>query len=134
MTSDPNGPFEISPEMRAMADKSFEQARQAFEKFMGAAHTTISAVEDQGKAAQAGAKDISAKIMTFAQQNFSNAFQYAQNLVHAKDPQALMQMHADFLQAQMKTLSEQAKELGEAATKAAKDAQSAIEAMRQKLS
>jgi phasin len=132
MTTGPGAPFEIPQEMRAMAEKSFEQAQQAFEKFMSAAHTTVAAVEDQGKAAQAGAKDISAKIMTFAEQNVASAFQYAQQLVQARDPQALMQMHADFIRRQIETLTSQAKELGESAAKVAKDAKAAMDAAKEK--
>ena len=133
MTKGPGAPFEIPPEMRSMAEQSFEQARQAFEKFMSAAHSTFATVEDQSKVAQAGAKDVSAKIMTFAEQNVANAFQYAQRLVYAKDPQSLIQLHADFIRAQMQALSEQAKELGEAATKAAMEAKAAMESLKPKL-
>ncbi len=37
--------FEIPPEMRALAEKSVEQARQAFDGFISAAHRAVSAFE-----------------------------------------------------------------------------------------
>jgi hypothetical protein len=37
MSDDAREPFEIPKEMRSMAEASFEQARKAFEKFVGAA-------------------------------------------------------------------------------------------------
>jgi phasin len=108
--------------MLAFTEQSFEQARTAFEKMMGAAQTTIAKVEDQNKAAQAGAKDISVKVMEFAERNVADAFSYAQKLVQAKDPQTLVQLHTEFVQSQIKTLTDQAKALGEAATNVAKAA------------
>jgi phasin len=114
-------PFEISAEMRAFAERSFEQAKLAFDKFMEAAQSTMNTFEDQSKVAQAGAKEVSHKIMSFAEQNVANAFDYAQKLVQAKDPQALLSLHGDFVRSQMQVLAEQARELSEVAGKAAGD-------------
>jgi phasin len=114
-------PFEISAEMRAFAERSFEQAKLAFDKFMEATQSTMNTFEDQSKVAQAGAKEVSQKIMTFAEQNVANAFDYAQKLVQAKDPQALLALHGDFVRSQMQVLAEQARELSEVASKAASD-------------
>jgi phasin len=114
-------PFEISAEMRAFAERSFEQAKLAFDKFIEAAQSTMSTFEDQSKVAQAGAKEVSQKIMSFAEQNVANAFDYAQKLVQAKDPQALLSLHGEFVRSQMQVLAEQARELSEVAGKAAGD-------------
>jgi phasin len=114
-------PFEISAEMRAFAERSFEQAKLAFDKFIEAAQSTMSTFEDQSKVAQAGAKEVSQKIMSFAEQNVANAFDYAQKLVQAKDPQALLSLHGEFVRSQMQVLAEQARELSEVAGKAARD-------------
>jgi phasin len=109
--------FEIPPEMRALAEQSVEQARLAFEKFISAAHDAVNTFEGRAKTAQAGAKDVSEKAMAYAEENVNNAFVFAQKLVRAKDIRDIMQLQADFMAAQMQTLSEQAKEIGEAATK-----------------
>ena len=68
---------------------------------------------------QASAKDVSEKAMSFAERNVANAFAFADRLVHAKDVQQVMALQTEFIQAQMKELAEQAKELGEAAAKLA---------------
>jgi phasin len=122
MTKVPHTPFEASGEMRSFAEQSFEQAKLAFDKFMSAAQVTIDTVEGQSKAAQAGAREVSVKVMGFAEQNMANAFAYAQKLLQAKDPQTLMQMHQEFIRSQLQTLSEQAKAVSEAASKATLDA------------
>jgi phasin len=117
----PASSFEIPAEMRAFAERSFEQARIAFDKFMEAAQQTMNTLEGQSKVAQEGAKEISQKIMGFAEQNVATAFDYAQKLVQAKDPQSLMALHGEFVQAQMQVLADQARELTEIASKAARD-------------
>jgi phasin len=121
-TAMPNPPpFEIPAEMRAFAERSFEQAKIAFDKFMEAAQTTMDTFEGQSKVAQANAKEVSQRIMGFAEQNVATAFDYAQKLVHAKDPQALLTLHSEFIRSQMQVLGEQARELGEVASKTATD-------------
>jgi hypothetical protein len=46
--------FEIPPEMRAFAEKSVEQARQAFDGFISAAHNAVAAFEGQAETARKG--------------------------------------------------------------------------------
>ncbi len=114
-------PFEAFPiptEMRSMAEQSMQQARQAFDSFVNAANEAASRFEDQRATAQAGAKDMSQRIMSFAEENVVNSFDYAQHLLRATDVAEMMKVHADYVQRQIKLLGEQAKELGESAMKA----------------
>ena len=53
--------FEIPTEMRAVAERSVEQARIAFNTFMSAAQEAVTTFEGHAKAAQAGAKDMGEK-------------------------------------------------------------------------
>lgn len=114
--------FEIPKEMRAMAEASFEQARQAFEKFVASAHSTASSIEDRGETVRAGAKDISAKAIGYAEKNVAASLDYAQQLLHAKDLGDVMRLHSEYVQAQMRTLAEQASEMGQIMSRAAMDA------------
>jgi phasin len=106
------GGFEIPVEMRNMAEHSVVQARQAFDGFMSATQQALNKMEQQASAAHGGAKDAGEKIRTFAEQNVAASFDYAQRLVRAKDVDEMMRIQAEFVQAQMSTLGEQAKELG----------------------
>jgi phasin len=108
--------FEIPADMRAMAEKSVEQARIAFNTFMTAAQEAVATFEGQTKAAQAGARDISEKALGYAERNVANSLAFADRLVHAKDAQDFIRLQTEFIQAQMKELAVQAKELGESAT------------------
>jgi phasin len=114
--------FEIPKEMRSMAEASFEQARQAFEKFMASAHSTATTIEDRGATVRAGAKDVSAKAITFAENNVAASLDYAQQLLHAKDLGEVMRLHSEYVQGQMRSLAEQASEMGQIVSRAATEA------------
>ncbi|WP_315744652.1 phasin [Bradyrhizobium sp. SZCCHNR1075] len=114
--------FEMPKEMRSMAEASFEQARKAFEKFLASAQATAGTLEERGATVRAGAKDIGAKVISYAEKNVQSSLDYAQSLLHAKDLAEVMRLHSEFVQAQMRALAEQANEMGQAVSKAAMDA------------
>jgi len=114
--------FEIPKEMRSMAEASFDQARKAFEKFLSGAQTTAGSIEERSATVRAGAKDISAKAMSYAEKNVQASLDYAQSLLQAKDLTEIMRLHSEYVQAQMRTLAEQASEMGQIVSRAAMDA------------
>src|SRR5258708_3633020 len=113
--------FEVPTQMRQFAEQSLEQARKAVDGFMTAAQKAVTTAEAQASAAQLGAKDVGQKAMSFAEQNVASSFEFAQKLMRAKDVQEVMALQQEFLQSQMKVMSEQAKDLGSSATKTAMD-------------
>ena len=113
--------FQIPPEMRALAEKSVEQAKQAVEGFITAAHRTVSSFEGQAETARKGAKDVGGKAMEFAERNITNSFDFAQKLVRAKDVHEMLELQASYVRTQMQVLAEQAKELGQSTGKMATD-------------
>jgi phasin len=116
--------FEIPKEMRSMAEASFDQACKAFEKFVASAQATAGSVEERGATVRAGARDISAKAMSYAEKNVQASLDYAQALLHAKDLTEVMRLHSDYVRTQMRSLAEQASEMGQAVGRAAMDATS----------
>jgi phasin len=114
--------FEIPKDMRSMAETSFEQARKAFEKFLEGAEATAGSIEERGATVRAGAKDISAKALAYAEKNVQASLDYAQSLLHAKDLSDVMRLHSEFVQTQMRSLAEQASEMGQIMSRAAMDA------------
>ena len=117
MVNDPMSNFEIPTEMRQVAEKSLEDAKKAFDGFIAAAQKA--AAEVDATLAQAGAKDVGRKAMAFAEQNVATSFEFAQKLARAKTVEEMLRLQAEFVKTQMPVLSDQAKELGEAATTAA---------------
>jgi phasin len=114
--------FEMPKEMRSMAEASVQQARKTFEKFLSGAEQAAGSMEERGASVRAGAKDIGTKAIAFAEKNVQSSLDYAQSLLHAKDLTEVMRLHSEFVQAQMRTLAEQATEMGETVSRAAMDA------------
>ena len=121
MANDPTWNFDVPTQMRQFAEQSVEQARKAVDGFLTAAHKTAMTVENQASTAQSGAKDMRDKVMTLAEQNINNSFEFAQKLVRAKDIQEVMALQQEFLKQQMQAMQSQAADIGAAATKAAMD-------------
>jgi phasin len=114
--------FEIPPELRAFTEKSVEQARQALDGFISAAHRTVSTLEGHAENTRNDVRNLGEKAVTFAERNIASSFEFAQKVVHAKDVEDMLKLHADYVKAQMQTLAEQAKELGGHTGKMAQDA------------
>jgi phasin len=107
--------FTVPPEMRALAEKSVEQARKAFDGFVNVAEQAASGFQQRAKATRAGAQDIAEKAMSFAEQNVASSFDLAQKLVAAKDIEEVVAVHAEYVRRQMAVLSEQARVLSQRA-------------------
>ena len=122
MGDDGRDRFEIPKEMRSMAEASFEQARKAFDNFVASAQQTAAKIEGQGATVRAGAKDISSKAISFAEKNVEASLDYAQSLLKAKDLPEVMRLHGEYVQGQMRSLAEQAGEMGQIVSRAAMDA------------
>ena len=114
--------LEIPKDMRSMADASFDQARKTFEKFLAGAQATAGSLEERGDTVRAGAKDVTAKAMAYAEKNVQASLDYAQSLLHAKDLTQVMRLHGDYVQSQMRSLTEQASEMGQIVGRAAMEA------------
>ena len=114
--------FEVPNEMRSMAQASFDQARKAFEKFVSAAQQTAGSIEERRQSVRAGAKDFNAKALEYAEKNIQASLDYAQSLLNAKDVAEVMRLHTQYVQAQMRSLAEQASEMGQIVSRAALDA------------
>ena len=122
MSDDERDPFAIPKDMRAMAEASFEQARQAFDKFMESARTTAGDIEDRRETVRAGAREIGSKAVAYAEKNVQASLDYAQSLLKAKDLPEVMKLHSEYAQSQMRSLAEQASEMGQIVSRAAMDA------------
>jgi phasin len=114
--------FEIPKEMRSMAEASFEQARQTFEKFLANAQVAAGSLEERGATVRAGAKDIGAKAFGYAEKNVQASLDYAQSLLHARDLPEIMKLHGEYVQGQMRSFAEQAGEMSQIVSRAAMNA------------
>lgn len=111
--------FQIPAEVRDFAKKSVEQARKAFDGFAGAAHKAIDSADTASATLQSGAKDVGEQALSYAEANVKAAFDLAEKLVAAKDPQEVLQLQAEFVKAQVEAIQQQTRELGATLQKAA---------------
>jgi phasin len=122
MSDNEHDRFEIPKEMRSMAEASFEQARKTFDKFLASAQQAAGSIEERGSTVRAGAKDVSGKAIANAEKNVQASLDFAQSLLKAKDLTEVMRLHSEYVQSQMRSLAEQASEMGQIVSRAAMDA------------
>lgn len=113
-------PFEIPQQMREIAEKNIEQARTAYDQFMGAMNQAMGmwAQSVPASGMTSGFKVVQDKATKFAKQNAEAGFSLASELASAKDVQEIMALQTRFAQAQMQTYATQAQELARLVTEA----------------
>jgi phasin len=108
----------VPAEMRKFAEQSVTQAKKAFDELMTATQRAVSTFEGHASSAQTTAIELQRKVVGYSERNVSASLEFAQNLLQAKDPEALMKLHADYVKTQMQALAEQARDLTQHAAKA----------------
>ncbi|MGH6664148.1 MAG: phasin family protein [Pseudolabrys sp.] len=119
MATNGAGHFEIPAEMRAFAEKSVEQAKQAFSSYISAAQHAVSTAENHAANARSGAQEVGEMALGFTKRNIASSFEFAEKLVRAKDCEELTALHADYVKKQIAALTDQAKELSKQSAKMA---------------
>jgi hypothetical protein len=59
---------------------------------------------------------------SYAERNVQASLDYAQSLVHAKDLSEVMRLHREYAEAQMRSLAQQASDMGQIVSRTAMDA------------
>ena len=103
-------PYEIPTEIRDLTSKTVEEARKAFESFIAAAQKAAAQAEGTANSLQSSAKDVSAKALNFTEANVKAAFDHAQKLIQAKNPQEFLAHQSEYVKAQLAAMQEHAKE------------------------
>src|ERR1700751_2775688 len=107
MAKEDTGPrFEFPADVRALAEKSVEQAKQAFDIFISAAQHAVSTAETQAARAQAGAKEGGELAMGFVERNISSSFEFAQRLLQAREPKDVVALHTEYVNTQIAVLTD----------------------------
>jgi phasin len=107
----------IPDEVRDLTAKSVEEARKAFDTFISAAHKATAQMEGTANALQSSAKEASEKALSFTEANVKAAFDHAQKLIQAKDPQEVIAHQSEYVKKQLAAIEAHAKELGNAILK-----------------
>ncbi len=108
-----NNPFEMPQQLRELAEKNVEQARNSYSQFLEAMSKAAgmwSAAIPQNESAS-GFKAVQERAARFAKQNADACFNMANELAAAKDVQDILGIQSRYAQIQMQALSTQAQEL-----------------------
>jgi hypothetical protein len=99
-------------DMSAMMSQGVEQARGAMEQYLKFFQNGMSA-------SPWASTELNKKMTDYVRQNVDTAFEFAQKLTQAKNLQDLVRIQTEYFQMQLSSLTDQAKDLGDTATKAA---------------
>jgi hypothetical protein len=112
-------PFEISPQIRELAEKNFEQFRQVYEQWMQVLTRAMSMWSATPAVQVApGFDHLRNRAVQFAKDNADAGFKLAQELAQAKDLQHVMTLQSQYAEAQMRAFTAQTQELGHLFTEA----------------
>lgn len=108
-----NNPFELPQQLRELAEKNVEQARNSYTQFldaMGKAAGMWSAAIPASESTS-GFKAVQERATRFAKQNADACFNMANELAAAKDVQDVLGIQSRYAQVQMQAYATQAQEL-----------------------
>lgn len=116
-------PFEIPQQMRELAERNVEQARNSYTQFLDAMVKASSMWTGAipGNEMTGGFKTVQDRAMRFTKQNADSCFNMATEIAAAKDIQDLFQIQSRYAQQMMQTYSLQAQEIGRMMTENAKN-------------
>ena len=108
----------VPENVRQAAETTLAQARQAIDQYLQQATNLREKVEATVEAAQSGARGINRNVLAAAEANMNATFDFARQLVRAKDSQEIATLQQNFLRQQLERMSVQMQEMGAAAKRA----------------
>jgi phasin len=108
-------------QIRAFAEKSVEQSKEAYTKLKTGAEETQKALESTFETVKSAGSDLSLKTIAALRANTEAGFSHLEALVGAKSLSEVIELQTSFLRKSVETAVEQAKELQAVTSKAAED-------------
>jgi phasin len=112
--------LEIPATVRELAERNVEQARAAYAQFMDAARKAQDMVAKSSDVMAAGAREVQAKALGYAESNIDASFAFASDMARARDVKELMAIQQRYATKQAQAYAKQAQELGRLLADAAK--------------
>lgn len=124
--------LEVPAVVREMAEKSVQNARDAYEKMKSTAEETTDLLEDTYATATKGVTEYNTVALESLRTNVNAAFDYFGALMTAKSVSEAVEISTGHMRKQFDVMSAQAKELSEIAQKVATDTAEPIKASVEK--
>ena len=109
----------VPENVRQAAETTLAQAKQAVDQYLHQATNLQEKVESSVQAAQASTRTMNQSVWAAAEANINATFDFAQQLVRAKDPQEMAALQQRFFQQQFERVKTQMQEVGGAAARTA---------------
>src|SRR5215210_4650752 len=111
----------VPESVRALAEKTVTQTREAYEKGKDALEEAVDALERSFDAAGQGAAAFNRKLIDIAQRNLNSGFDLAKSMAGAKNLAEIMELQSNFLRHQFEVFANQANEIRALTSKIAAD-------------
>ena len=111
----------VPESVRALAEKTVNQSREAYERGKDALEEAIDSLERSFDAAGQGATAFNRKLIDLAQRNLNSAFDLAKSLAGAKNLAEIVELQSAFIRKQFDVFASQANEIRALSTKIAAD-------------
>jgi phasin len=108
-------------QIRAFAEKSVEQSKEAYAKLKTGAEETQKVLESTFETAKTVSSDLSLKTIAALRANAEAGFSHLEALIGAKSLSEVVELQTSFLRKRVESTVEQAKEFQAVASKAAED-------------
>ena len=111
----------VPESVRALAENTVNQARDAYERGKDALEESIDALERSFDAAGQGATAYNRKLIDIAQRNLNSCFDLAKSMAGAKNVAEIIELQSAFIRSQFDVFAGQAGEIRALTTKIAAD-------------
>jgi len=111
----------VPESVRALAEKTVNQSREAYERGKDALEEAIDALERSFDAAGQGATAFNRKLIDLAQRNLNSTFDLAKSLAGAKNLAEIVELQSAFVRQQFDVFANQANEIRALSSKIAAD-------------
>ena len=118
----------VPESVRALAEKTVTQTREAYEKSKDALEEAVNSLERSFDAAGQGATAFNRKLIDIAQRNLNSGFDLAKSLAGAKNSAEIVELQSAFIRHQFDVFANQASEIRALTTKIAADTAEPIKA------
>ena len=119
---------EIPESVRALAEKTVDQSREAYDRSTDAFEASVTTFEQSFDAAGQGAAAFNRKFIDIARRNLATGFDLAKSLAGAKNLAEIVELQAAYWQKQFGALTAQAEEVHALSTKVTADTAEPIKA------
>ncbi|MFN4274521.1 MAG: phasin [Aliihoeflea sp.] len=123
---------QATDQMRAMAEKSVEQTKEAYAKMKSGAETTQKAFEQSFEAARASSTEMALKSIAAMRAGAESSLSHMEALVGAKTLSDMMELQTAFMRKQIEMSVEQAKEFQSLSTKSFEDVAKPVRELAEK--